>query len=405
MKQKEKHTRGSSCGNSRSIQTLYKILVVLGLFQIYRDIGLLQIYRDKTTVTEEHQTAQTMKRNNNNVNHHNHHQQQQPNNHGIPDAVSLEWRVAMQQAEEMLDLAMVPKKADDSYSFDPSKVSCLLPDTAETQELANQRVAEVKEKGDNKRRHRNLRDEPPSPPSEIFRDPLVPFPILNLGMPKMGSTTLFRYFQCKGFDASHWKEGTSTNQFEGLCMRDAVRIGLPPLATCSSGKQAIMQMDYDFPIGFTGRSPQLNYKSPKFRDDCFFPQLSLLEELHDESPHATFVLNFRPIHDWIKSVKRQKLMDRFQACHLPNLPFGVPNMTGGKRGKALEATISQFFCSHVLHVRNFVKAHPSHKLIELDLYNTTQTVNLLDQLFPSLPNANANAAPPKSCWEQSNKSF
>jgi hypothetical protein len=42
-------------------------------------------------------------------------------------------------------------------------------------------------------------------------------------------------------------------------------------------------------------------------------RLSLLEDIHAENPNATFVLNFRPICDWIHSVRTWKdLLERYQ---------------------------------------------------------------------------------------------
>jgi hypothetical protein len=36
----------------------------------------------------------------------------------------------------------------------------------------------------------------------------------------------------------------------------------------------------------------------------WYPQIKLLDELHKESPNSTFVLNFRPIKDWLHSVSK-----------------------------------------------------------------------------------------------------
>ena len=95
------------------------------------------------------------------------------------------------------------------------------------------------------------------------------------------------------------------------------------------------------------------------------------------------------------------IMERLQQCHLPNLPRGVPDLrseperdTATKKRTAnhtdvLEHTRTQFFCSHVLHVRNFVRQHPTHNLIELDLYDEA-TPTILDRLFPS------QSSPPSS---------
>lgn len=60
-------------------------------------------------------------------------------------------------------------------------------------------------------------------------------------------------------------------------MKNATARGLKPLGSC--GKfQAFMQMDRD----------------------SFFPQIELLEQIHYESPNATFLLMFRNMSDWFR---------------------------------------------------------------------------------------------------------
>jgi len=327
-------------------------------------------------------------------------------------SVSEAWVLAMQQAEEML----LAKDTVGDVEFDRWKASCLVPNTRGTEELVRRLVSEKQEK---ENREEDSAVHLPTTITRLlsnkaFEDPLVPLPILNVGMPKVGSTSLYYYFECKGLAATHWNLGTE--KFEGLCMRDAVKVGLPPLETCTSSdnsgnsnsnssnsgnttqtkthkykqKQythAIMQMDVALPLGSRYGNPKAAFRSSVEKDDCFFPQLSLLEEFHAENPHATFVMTFRPMQDWVKSmVNWFSMLERLQQCHLPNLPRGIPSLSEHKSETEtqnyLEATMTQFFCSHVLHVRNFVRDHPTHNLIELDLYDE-RTPYLLDRLFPS----------------------
>jgi hypothetical protein len=230
-----------------------------------------------------------------------------------------------------------------------------------------------------------------------FTDHPPPTPILNMGFPKCGSSSLFDYFKCTGYRATHWL--TNTDHFEGVCMRDAVAVGEPPLHFCSRGNEAILQMDVEFPL----QDHKVSKVAQSFRDECYFPQMSILEEIHKEVPHATFILNFRPIEDWIKSIFNWKLdmMDRFQKCNLPNLPRGIPrNLTDKVQ---LRTTMLEFWCSHITHVRNFVKDHPSHALIELDLYDSNTSSYIMSELFPKRPSApGGQHGSARSCWGQSN---
>lgn len=148
-----------------------------------------------------------------------------------------------------------------------------------------------------------------------------------------------------------------------------------------------MQLDSEYP--FAHGHPL----STRFQDECFFPQLELLETLHDEAPNATFIMNFRPIQDWIKSMKTWSgMVGRFSLCNFPNMRLGIP----ANRRKP-EAALTQFLCSHVLHARHFVEEFPSHALIELDLYDQETVAFVLTSLFP-----NRNTTDEKSCWGHRN---
>jgi hypothetical protein len=217
----------------------------------------------------------------------------------------------------------------------------------------------------------------------------LPTPILNLGMPKCGSTTLYEFFQCAGYNSTHQIVDDT------ICMRDAVvHNALPPLSTCTPHVQAFLQMDANFPLGFKKRVRRKH--RPGFmaittkRDECFYPQISLLDEIHNEAPNATFILNFRPVQDWIRSVRNWfSLQHRMTLCHIPGLPRGVGR-------EALD--LMRWWCSHVLHVRKFVEQYPSHALIELDLYQSdTVNARIMSQLFQIDPNAS-------SCWGHANSS-
>ena len=312
---------------------------------------------------------------------------------------ALAWATAINEAQKMLQEAA--SKNDPSHQHTSSehihdswKAECLIPTQEKTEELVHRLVSEHSTK--------------PVQSSSIydnakkFVDPLVPLPILNVGMPKLGSTSLFYYFNCKGLNATHWN--LNVTEFEGLCMRDAARVNLPPLATCAPHTHAITQMDVAFPMGSAygqGRVPNA-FQTTEKRDDCFFPQLSLLEAIHNESPNATLILTFRPMADWTKSILNwYSMLERLQQCHLPNLPRGTPAFLEKNHTSELEETMTRFFCSHVLHVRNFVAKYPSHNLIELDLYDP-RTPILLDQLFPSSPTVDdiTNIGSNSSCWDQ-----
>jgi hypothetical protein len=188
-------------------------------------------------------------------------------------------------------------------------------------------------------------------------------PILNVGMPKAGSNTLKSFLKCAGVKTNHAQCGPG--------MLYAASQDNAPLNNGCGGKHgadAMLQMDMI--------KPPLN---------CVFPQIQLLDEIHQEHPNATFILNFRPVNDWIKSVRNwPNMLNRFSRCDLPGLPEGV----GGK-----DQELRNWYCGHVRHIREFVALYPSHALIELDLYDTERSARVMAKLFQ------VN----ETCWGHANK--
>jgi len=325
---------------------------------------------------------------------------------------SLLWEKAIRKADDIL--------AASSLLEDPNQASCLIPNVQRTAELLRERQKQQQKYHHIGSNHGSVEINN----NVTFEKSLVPLPVLNMGFPKTGSSTLYQFFDCAGYNATHWR---SNDDFEGICMRDATNIGLPPIKTCAPNKEALLQMDVTLPFGVQYQIRKRNV-SFRQRDECFFPQLSLLEEIHEEVPDATFVINFRPIKDWLRSmIGWYSSMERIQSCHLPNLPSGQPygnfsnikkeNVTSYLKGdnidnnnnnsttELLRHSMTRFFCSHIIHLRNFVETHPTHALIELDLYDTNATSRVMNLLFqPSTTINNTSSDNKRNCWRHINKS-
>ena len=134
------------------------------------------------------------------------------------------WEKFILKAAELL-----PKYASKTAGRLPS---CLIPDKARTTALVEKAVASAKA---------NKVGSAHKTTKAILS--LVPLPVINVGMPKAGSTTLFHFFLCNKFAATHQMKLAAKGRAEAYCMRDAVIAGLPPLATCAYEKEALMQMD------------------------------------------------------------------------------------------------------------------------------------------------------------------
>ena len=197
-------------------------------------------------------------------------------------------------------------------------------------------------------------------------------PVINLGLPKSGSTSLRDFFACGNLTASHFKCNGSPC---GMCVDQNLQAGRPALHGCGD-YHVWAQLDWA-PIGLPIK--------PKKR--CFFPQLSALKELHEQYPEATFVLPTRPPRHWIASVGNWQhddynMREVLAACNLPGLPPGR---------KPSDTELASFYVHHSRTVRTFVANHPSHTLIEFDLEEPGAAQKL----------ALASGVP-ATCWGKSN---
>ena len=210
------------------------------------------------------------------------------------------------------------------------------------------------------------------------------YPILNVGFPKIGSTTLWNFFNCAGISASH-----NGKRKQGEEILQLVDQGVPNVLDIISSEPNGMRQDAHMQLDTN-------------RHKCAFPQIQVLDEFHREFPNATFVLNFRPVLDWIKSGRlhrapRNPMAVRWRHCE--NIP-GLLCNKASQKGSFLypkdycdDFGLARWWCSHVKHIRSFVKQYPSHDLIELDLYHPSESSSILAELFQT------NA----SCWGHANQ--
>ena len=170
-----------------------------------------------------------------------------------------------------------------------------------------------------------------------------------------------------------------------------------------------------------------------------YPQISLLDEMHEIHPNSTMTFLFRPVETWIKSTRNwYGMWQRFAAFKVPGLQLTpeqrqrnseirawkqqdsklrATNHKTKKPAGPIELTDLQgarWWCGHVLHMREYVREYPSHALIELDLYDSESSAGLLHDLFEADTDAHHAANPknasggdgggdtPAQCWGHSN---
>lgn len=179
-----------------------------------------------------------------------------------------------------------------------------------------------------------------------FHDSL-PNRIINVGMPKTGSTSLQNLFIQSGLkysnsyqNARHFHCGRDVGPC-GACIQRAIKAGQPPLATC--GNHTVWtQLDY----------PTYN--------DCYFPQVSALAEMIKESPDAVLLLPMRNVTSWINSVTKWGDMRSIltRRCDIPGL----------KRFEGFyDVHFERFLCGHVKNVRELAKKVKTLTLIEFSI--------------------------------------
>jgi len=89
-------------------------------------------------------------------------------------------------------------------------------------------------------------------------------------------------------------------------------------------------------------------------------QVNYLNEIVRGVPNATFILTFRNMTNWYKSMSNfNNMRQRFEEANITGLPRGV--------GRNV-SEFSHFYCEYVKRVREEVAKYPGrHELIEIDI--------------------------------------
>lgn len=186
-------------------------------------------------------------------------------------------------------------------------------------------------------------------------------PAINLGLPKMGSTSLQNFFGCAGYGASHWMCQRASIQVHcAQCISNSFKEGLPPLQKC--GHWPDIYAEINGPV----------------EGKLYFPQIELLEEIVRAYPNATFFLTFRSTDRWHHSLtnfwsglgaksSKRTMKDEMVAANIT----GFSNRSGSPRD------FRDFFCNHVRRVRKIV---PRNNLVEIDIEDPA-TGRLMADMF------------------------
>eukprot|EP00934_Nitzschia_sp_Nitz4_P006013 Nitzschia sp. Nitz4//scaffold11_size288233//112067//112993//NITZ4_000765-RA/size288233-processed-gene-0.173-mRNA-1//1//CDS//3329534047//6003//frame0 len=174
----------------------------------------------------------------------------------------------------------------------------------------------------------------------------LPKPVFVVGLPKVGTSSIHALFACSGWKSSHYcccgsnRTHTHCNDAQTFsdCMRANAKAGKPILEGCGD-YDVYAQLDAELGRGI------------------YLPQHFQLDALHSFAPNATFVLNLRPSEDWVHSVTNWfGLGGRFLSQFKVDI-------------KKVDRTLAlhQIFQNHSDRIREFVRSHPSHALVEVDI--------------------------------------
>jgi hypothetical protein len=226
----------------------------------------------------------------------------------------------------------------------------------------------------------------------------LPKPIINVGFPKAGTTTIFKFFHCNGLKAQHWyccenqthPGATQQKKLMSRCILDNLVSNRSMFHECGdfdvyteiNGPRMFKDMDFRVLLD----DGQLESKQrSRFRPRIILPQHHYLDEIHANFPNATFILNLRPVDAWVDSVLKwpttlkQEIPNEFyQQQFRRNFSQFPDHIPKPRHTKNLGPLLHHIFEHHNDFVRDFVKRHPSHTLIEVDITNNTTGQILAD---------------------------
>jgi len=232
---------------------------------------------------------------------------------------------------------------------------------------------------------------------------LLPTPVIVMGFPKAGTSSIFTFFQKQGLLSQHWyccKEQTNPKKGGPTLMGDCL---LDNLWRNKSTDIFDGCGEFDVYSEINGprkvkHHPQLHEKKGFLLDDgsvdfdgpgkrIFFPQHFRIQELHESYPNATWILNWRDFDSWIESVlnwgTKDRLHDQFMNEYY--MQGVIPSLPGSSITTTKEIMKNIYDDHHEL-IRNFVRRHPSHALVEVNItHENAGTV--LAEAFGLNPNA------------------
>mmetsp|Transcript_25361 Transcript_25361/g.31251 ORF Transcript_25361/g.31251 Transcript_25361/m.31251 type:complete len:393 (+) Transcript_25361:115-1293(+) len=241
---------------------------------------------------------------------------------------------------------------------------------------------------DPNRNDTRIGDENPKPAFLPAESLLLPTPILVMGFPKSGTSSVYDFFKCNNVRTSHYccvgqsphkkcqpEENEVTYlqpRHQGLCGKciyDYLRLGKDPLEKCGIHNYDVFaQMDVEGVKNRVTRGDKIVSLNA-----IFLPQVKALDTFHKYYPNATFILNTRDPKRWAASVgKWFNMRINLLRTDLPEIGYSLTNTSLEETEFGFPAISRKFplisiYLNHYQRIRDFVHDHPSHALVEVDI--------------------------------------
>jgi len=242
----------------------------------------------------------------------------------------------------------------------------------------------------------------------------VPLPVITVGFPKSGTTSLHNFFTCSGVSSQHFcccgdesDHPPCSKKTMAVCVLENMAQGRKMLEGCGD-YEAYCQIDGERPVQRKRSPPDFNrngvlledgslefhdLSTPAGRQEMyrhFLPQHFQLQRLHEDYEAATYVLPLRNSTEWaISALNWFQMRGRFVNEYMAhNSSLQRPGKAGAMQ------FLVRIYNEHTEYIRQFVKAHPQHKLIEFHISDPSAGEKLADAF-----GLQYNAA----CWGHHNK--
>ena len=111
----------------------------------------------------------------------------------------------------------------------------------------------------------------------------------------------------------------------------------------------------------------------------FFPQQFRIQELHDSYPNATWILNWRDFDSWMDSVLKWGTTElHYQFLNEYYMQGAIPNIPSSNNMTQVREVMKKIYFEHFDLVRDFVREHPSHSLVEVNITDKNASVVLAE---------------------------